>query len=292
MNTLSIFRYIPESIIKASAKLLAMFINTQKTSGMLWKTRVNISLCYPSLTTIEQEKLAKKSVTNQCLYYANAFKCLAMPIEWNLNQIKNVYNLDTLTEALADAKGTLIIIPHLGNWEILNPWVHQYGTPTIMYKPIRNKTINEFILASRNQLNTTMVPTDSSGVRALFKTLKQGGFSIILPDHVPAPSGGIIAPFFGINTLTSTLAPKMIQKTKCRVVSMICVNSENEEGYNVYLNDVGEQYPEIYNSDINISTTTMNNVVEDLINQFPEHYMWGYKRFKGSEETKEIYQQQ
>lgn len=289
MNILSIFRYIPENAIKTIARIIAKLVNTQKTSGMLWKTRVNLALCYPELSTIEIEALAKKSVLNQCLNYAESLKCWAMPSEWNIKKIKQVTGLDTLKEALADPKGALIITPHLGNWEIMNPWVRQYGTPTIMYKPIKNKAIEEFVLASRERLNTTMVPTDASGVKALFKNLKQGGFSVILPDHVPDPSGGIVAPFFGVNTLTSTLAPKLTQKTKCRVISMICVRSKNEDGYDIYIEDAGLQYPELYDQDINTSTTAMNKVVEGLINQFPEHYMWGYKRFRGSEETEELY---
>ena len=289
MNTLSIFRYIPENLIRASAKLIAKFLNAQETSGMRWKTFVNLSICYPNLSKEELEKLAKLSVTNQCLNYAESLKCWAMPTDWNIQQIKSVHNLDVLTDALSDPKGALIITPHLGNWEIMNPWVHQYGIPTIMYKPIKNKTIEEFVLTSRERLNTTMVPTDASGVKALFRNLKQGGFSVILPDHVPDPSGGVIAPFFGVNTLTSTLASKLAQKTKCRLISMICVRSKDDKGYDIHINDVGLNYPALYNADIILSTTTMNKVVEDLVNDFPEHYMWGYKRFRGSEETNEIY---
>ena len=60
-------------------------------------------------------------------------------------------------------------------------------------------------------------------------------------------------------------------------------------GYDIYIEDAGHDYPALYNKDIEISTTTMNKVVENLINQFPEHYMWGYKRFRGSKETDHIY---
>lgn len=289
MNIISIFRYIPKNTIKTIAKIIAMFVNSKKTSGMYWKTKVNIAICLPQLNEQQQVDFAKQSVINQCISYAESLKCWAMPIDWNIKQIKNISGLDILKDALADPKGALIITPHLGNWEIMNPWVHQYGTPTIMYKPIKNKTIEDFVLTSRERLNTTMVPTDASGVKALFKNLKQGGFSVILPDHVPDPSGGIIAPFFGVNTLTSTLAPKLAQKTKCRLISMACVHSQNNDGYNIYINDAGLNYPELYDSDIYISTTAINKVVEDLVNQFPEHYMWGYKRFRGSKETDNIY---
>jgi Kdo2-lipid IVA lauroyltransferase/acyltransferase len=290
MIFLNIFRIIPTPLIRIIAKGIATFFITQKNSGMYWKTKVNVDLCFPQLNEKGKIKFSEKSVINQCVNYAESLKCWAMSTEWNIKQIKQVNGLDILKDALADPKGALIITPHLGNWEIMNPWVHQYGTPTIMYKPIKNKTFENFVLSSRERLNTTMVPTDASGVKALFKNLKQGGFSVILPDHVPDPSGGIVVPFFGVNTLTSTLASKLAQKTQCRLISMTCIKTDDESGYDIYIEDAGHNYPALYNKDIEISTTAMNQVVEDLIRKYPEHYMWGYKRFRGSNETENLYQ--
>ncbi|KAF7276344.1 hypothetical protein GWI33_010455, partial [Rhynchophorus ferrugineus] len=167
--------------------MAAWMIQQKKNSGMYWKTQVNLKLAYPTLTDTEREMMAKQSVTKQCLSYAESIKCWAMPPEWSVQQIQKVHNLQTLTEALANPKGALIITPHLGTWEMMNAWVHQYGIPTIMYKPIKNEKVNTFVLQSRQRLNATLVPTDANGVKALFKNLKQGGFSVILPDHVPEP---------------------------------------------------------------------------------------------------------
>lgn len=72
--------------------------------------------------------------------YAEFMKCWAMPPQWSINQVTTVHQLDVLTQALADPRGALIITPHLGTWEIMNAWVHQYGKPTIMYKPIKEKS--------------------------------------------------------------------------------------------------------------------------------------------------------
>jgi KDO2-lipid IV(A) lauroyltransferase len=88
----------------------------------------------------------------------------------------------------------LAIVPHLGTWEIMNAWLNQFGAPTIMYKPVKGQQANQFVLQGRQRLNATLVPTDATGVKAIFKTLA-GGFSIILPDHVPDPSGGEVVPF-------------------------------------------------------------------------------------------------
>jgi len=257
-------------------------INQNPNKSMLWKTRVNLGLAYPQLSDVQREKLARESVNKQCLSYIESAKCWAMPPEWSIAQIQKIHHLDVFTEALKDPKGTLMIVPHLGTWEMMNAWIHQYGIPTIMYKPMKNEDFNAFALHARQRLNATLVATDANGVKALFKNLKQGGFSIILPDHVPQPSGGVVVPFFGIPCLTSTLASKMAQKTKCKLIGLSCFRREDGEGFEVYCDDLND--PQLYDADLEVATTALNNAVEGMINRFPAEYMWGYKRFRGYKE--------
>lgn len=287
MQILKLFRYLPLTVIQASARMAAWFINQKPNAGMLWKTRINLKLAYPDLTDQQREQLAKESVTKQCLSYAESLKCWAMPPEWNIEQIKVVHHLEVFKNALNDPHGALIIVPHLGTWEMMNAWIHQYGIPTIMYKPMKDPSVNHFVLQARERLNATLVPTNANGVKTLFKNLKQGGFSIILPDHVPHPSGGVIVPFFGINCLTSTLASKMAQKTHCRLIGLSCIRRNNDDGFEVYCDDLND--PKLYDTDIEIATTALNQAIEKIINRFPAEYMWGYKRFRGNPELKRIY---
>lgn len=275
---LQLIRILPLSILRVFASVAAFFINRQSLKGMLWKTQVNINLVYPDLNVQQQKELAHKSVTKQCIAYTESVKCWTMPPKWSVQQIRDVHRLEILIEALKQPNGTLVIVPHLGTWEMMNAWLHQFGTPTIMYKPMKNEQINQFVLQSRNKLNASLVPTDAAGVKALFKTLKQGGFSIILPDHVPQPSGGVIAPFFGIPCLTSTLTSKMAQKTQCKLVGITCIRREDNQGFDIYCDDLNDE--NLYNSNIQVATTALNQAVEGMINRFPADYMWGYKRFK------------
>jgi len=279
----TLLRILPLAFLRSIAKVAAYFINQNPDKSMLWKTRVNLSLTYPDIPESEREKLAKESVTKQCLSYIESGKCWAMPPEWSIQQIKTVHHLDVLTNALNDHRGALIITPHLGTWEMMNAWVPQYGIPTIMYKPMKNEDFNAFALQARQRLNATLVATDANGVKTLFKNLKQGGFSIILPDHVPQPSGGVVVPFFGIPCLTSTLASKMAQKTQCRLVGLSCFRRAEGEGFEVYCDDLND--PQLYDADLDVATAAMNKAVEAMINRFPAEYMWGYKRFKNAEKN-------
>ncbi|MBF7690182.1 lysophospholipid acyltransferase family protein [Acinetobacter pollinis] len=287
MQPLKIFRYIPLKALQNIAQACAWWLNRSPEKGMLRKVLINLKLVYPHLQEKEREKIAKQSVIKQCMSYAEFMKCWAMPPQWSINQVTTVHQLDVLTQALADPRGALIITPHLGTWEIMNAWVHQYGKPTIMYKPIKEKIMNDFVLHSREGLQSKLVPTDATGVKLLFKNLKEGGFSVILPDHVPHPSGGVIVPFFSIHTLTSTLASKMAQKTGCRLVGLSCFRKPDGQGFEVYCDALDN--PNLYNKDIHIATTAMNEAIEEMIKRSPSDYMWGYKRFRHVPDIPDVY---
>ncbi|MBF7682339.1 lysophospholipid acyltransferase family protein [Acinetobacter sp. B5B] len=288
MQPLHIFRYIPLTAIQSVARACAWWLNRQPNKGMLRKVLINLKLAYPQMNDDERLALAKQSVVKQCLSYAEFMKCWAMPPAWSIQQIHTVHGADLLKRAFADTHGTLIITPHLGTWEMMNAWVCQHTELTIMYKPIKEKLINSFVLQSRQALRSKLVPTDINGVKLLFKNLKSGGSSVILPDHVPHPSGGVVVPFFGIHTLTSTLASKMAQKTKCHLVGLSCFRREDGQGFDIYCDML--DHPDLYHADIQIATTALNHEIEKMINRSPSDYVWGYKRFRHVPNQPDIYQ--
>lgn len=278
MNPYQIFRYIPLPLLRGLARIAAWIIMCIPDSSLVRTIKVNMALTNPALTEPQKHKLTKSIVLHQCLSSVESLKSWAMPPEWSVEQICNVHNKDILLEGLASDNGMLAILPHVGTWEMMNAWLNQFGAPTIMYKPVKGKLINEFVLQGRERLSATLVPTDGSGVKAVFKTLKQGGFSIMLPDHVPEPSGGVIVPFFGVETLTSTLASKLASKTKCALVGLSCIRREDGRGFDVYCYKLNE--PALYDRDATKSALALNQAMEKMINVHFDHYMWGYRRFK------------
>ena len=240
--------------------------------------KINMALIEPALTAKQKKTVIKDIVRHQCLSSVESIKSWAMPPEWSIEQIREVHNQEILIEGLANPNGMLAIVPHLGTWEMMNAWLNQFGSPTIMYKPVKGDITNDFILQGRSRLNATLVPTDGSGVKAIFKTLKQGGFSIILPDHVPEPSGGVVVPFFGVKTLTSTLAPKLASKTKCALVGLSCIRRDDNRGFDIYCYKLDD--PALYDRNTEVATHALNIAMQEMIEDQCSHYMWGYRRFK------------
>ena len=278
MNPYHFFKFVPLSILQMLARFVAWIILRLPNASIMRTVRINMALVAPSLSAHQKRALTKDIIYHQCLTSIESIKSWAMTPEWSIAQIRDVHNKEYLLEGLANPNGMLAIVPHLGTWEMMNAWLNQFGAPTIMYKPVKGKLTNDFVLQGRSRLNATLVPTDGSGVKAVFKTLKQGGFSIVLPDHVPEPSGGVIVPFFGIETLTSTLASKLASKTQCALVGLSCIRRDDGQGFDIYCYKLDD--PALYDRDAKTAAHALNLAMQHMIEDKCSHYTWGYRRFK------------
>ena len=278
MNPYHIFKFVPLSVLQILARFVAWVIIKIPSLSIMRTVNINIALTRHELPDNEKRFLVKDIIYHQCMTSIESIKSWAMPPEWSIAQIQDVHNKDILLEGLASPNGMLAIVPHLGTWEMMNAWLNQFGSPTIMYKPVKGNITDDFILQGRSRLNATLVPTDGSGVKAIFKTLKQGGFSIVLPDHVPDPSGGVVVPFFGVKTLTSTLASKLASKTKCALVGLSCIRRDDGRGFDIYCYKLDS--PALYDRNSETAAHALNQSMEHMIKDNCSHYMWGYRRFK------------
>ncbi len=287
MNSLlHFFAHFPLWSLRAFAYLIAILMLLFPHGGIRWTTRVNLLLAMPHLDRAQRLKLERQSVHSQCLTAMESLKCWGMPAEYSISQIRHVEGLDILKTALANPNGMIAVVPHFGTWEMMNAWLNQFGSPTIMYKPAGHAGLNHFMFNARQRLNATLVPTDETGVRAIFKTLKKGGFTIILPDHVPESSGGIFAPFFGHDVMTSTLVSKLAQKTKCAIIGLSCNRRTDGDGFTVICEQLSDA---IHNPDLTVSVTALNQGIQSMIQRAPEQYVWSYRRFKDAADFKRVY---
>lgn len=255
-------------------------------SGMYQTILRNLQLCYPQASDERHQALVKMSLRSTAMTAFEFAKTWGMPPSYSLSQIRVCHGEAIFHDAVASGKGVIAIVPHWGTWEFMNAWINQYTAPIIMYKPGKQPGVDAFVAEARGRLNATVVPTDDSGVRATFKALKRGGFTAILPDHIPGKNGGVFAPFFGLSTWTGVMVPKLAAKTQCRVIVMGCMRRDDGQGFDLYIQ---EGDPDINHDDVAVAAAAMNATMERFINIAPEQYQWSYKRFKRSEHMPDPY---
>lgn len=274
---LKLLAALPLPFLQLLASWVAALLNLFPNQGMRWIVRVNLWLAYPELPLQQRLQLEKANVRSQCLTTVESIKSWGMPPSYSINQVRQITGLDVLQKALQNPNGVIAVVPHFGTWEVMNFWISQFTQPVIMYKPSKNAGVDQFMLEARQRLNANLVPADEKGVRAIFKALKSGGFTAILPDQVPDNAGGVYSAFFGHEVLTSTLVSRLAQKTGCTVIGLSCIRNNDLASFDIICEELST---DIANKDLQIAVNTLNADMQRMISRAPEQYVWAYKRFK------------
>lgn len=236
----------------------------------------NIRACFPHLSPEETQKLIRESLietaktaTEVSLIWHNSWP-------WVQSKIVAVEGEDILRAELAKGRGLVALAPHLGNWEVVAPYLASIAPLTAMYQPVSIPAMDKLILSGRSKCNTTMAPTNRKGVLMLLKALQQGNIVGILPDQLPKKDAGSeFAPFFGHETLTMSLVHSLINRTQSRVISLFAMRVKG--GFKIIVLPADES---IYVEDAVGSIAGLNRSVEQCVRLAPSQYQWEYNRFR------------
>ncbi len=260
---------LPLRVIRRLGALLGSLAWLLRTRMWL-VTRQNIELCYPDLDPHRQRVLSKESLQETGKTIAETCFAWIRPPEEVLSRINSVEGKALVDDAHQAGHAIIFIIPHLGNWEIINHYLGQHYGLSHMFQPNRNRRLNSYIQERRSLTGTKFVATDRSGIKTQLKILRSGGCIGMMPDQEPLVHTGEFVQFFGIPALTNELL-KGYSRTNCKVFTAVC--EREQSGFAVKLKEVS-LHP---NSDI-LSVT--NSAIEQAIRRQPTQYLWSYKRFR------------
>jgi len=233
----------------------------------------------PALPAAERARLARESLqhTGQML--------METPAAWLGNKrrilgwIREVAGEDILFDAIEANDGVIVILPHMGNWELINVYLSEHDRHDEfvgLYAPPNQDYLKKLMSEVRSRFGNEMVPTTVKGIARLFRRLRQGKLVVVLPDQVPA--SGEFAPFFGVEALTDVLILRMLRKNPgARVLCCTIERLPRAEGFRIIFESA---HPDIHAGDDAAALAGMNKTVEASIRHAPAQYQWEYKRFK------------
>lgn len=243
-------------------------------------TRLNLRAVYPDMDSTRRRQIGRNSMTH---YVRGVFEA-GMLWHWPLEKIFACFDepvgQQELFEAAEAGDGLILAAPHCGAWEILNLYLTRYQMATVLYKPGRHPDIDEALLEKRRRCGAQMAPANPAGLRAMFKTLKNGQAVGLLPDQEPTRGEGQFAPFFGVETLTGVLLPRMARRANVPVFFTVCVRTSGGR-YRVHLFKADDC---IYSDDMRAALTAVNHGIEQCVAVDTQQYLWAYKRFRNRPE--------
>ncbi len=239
-------------------------------------TLINLSICFPEMPHKDRKQLAKASIIDTVMTVCESGAVWTKKKSEVTPFITSTSGEELIQQALDQKKGVILVVPHLGNWEIANYHMSIRYPFMGMYQPAPIPRLDRLIYKGRTQMDARFVPADRSGVVALIRFLSQGGLTGVLPDQQPSPKSGVFVPFFTMDALTPILIGKLLQKTGAVAFGYTCLRNPDGRSFRTICIPAD---PDIYNRDDSVSAAAMNRTIEKLIRMAPEQYQWEYKRF-------------
>lgn len=244
-------------------------------------TELNVAQCLPELSGEDQRLLVRRSLVETG---ATAFEMGAMwkrPPKDLVHLVASVSGGDVLDAATAAGNGVILLLPHIGNWELFNPILTRRGPFFALYRSARIVQVDRLIRESRERTGCRMAPATSGGVRQLLRALRCGEVVVILPDQEPVKTAGDFADFFGIPALTMTLVSGLLSRTKAIPLFGMALRNTSGSFSVKYL-----EAPEgLDDANPKAALTRLNRGVERCVRTCPEQYQWSYRRFKTRPES-------
>ncbi|MGE8213195.1 lauroyl acyltransferase [Stenotrophomonas sp.] len=250
-------------------------------------TRRNLELAFPQLDPAQRARLHREVLRTTARQALETLYLWTHDPARNLSRHLRERHGEALYDAaLASGKGVIVIAPHYGNWELLNQWLASRGPIAIVYAPPENPVGDEFLQLCRGGDNVRQVRAEGPAVRQLFKVIKEGGATGILPDQQPKNGDGVFVPFFGIQALTMTLVNRLAERTGATLLYGWCERTGPDLDFALHIEPAEAQ---IADPDLQLAAATLSSGIERIARRDPAQYQWTYKRYTlrppGSGET-------
>lgn len=194
-------------------------------------------------------------------------------------------------QALAEGKGIVLLTPHIGCFEMVaQAYAERFGGAqpiNALFRPAKQAWLAELMVHARQRPGMSASPATLSGVRQLLRALKRGETVGLLPDQVPPQGLGVWAPFFGQPAYTMTMAAKLAAQTGAAVMVFRCERLGWRQrralgaDWRVHAHRAPAPAEAVLHApDVDAGTAAINRLMEDLIMQCPEQYLWAYNRYK------------
>ncbi len=225
----------------------------------------------------EAKRIAKKSTTRFGRMIIDVLRFPELKDGRYLDMI-DFRGREYLDEVNKDGKGCIIVALHSGNWELLGGILASEGYPLISVAMKQHDGADKFINEYRAMMRQHV--TYKTGIREMISELKKGSMIGLIMDQDPGKTG-ILVPFFGHETLTAT-GPAVLGRMQDVPLVMVTIHySEYIKKHIIQVHQpVYVEKTDDKKLDTIVTTTKLNEMIEDHIRRYPEDWFWLHNRWK------------
>ncbi len=188
-----------------------------------------------------------------------------------------VKGMKHLEQAYASGKGVMAVAGHIGMWELGSMFLSKKGfSISAVAKPMKNRRTDTYINRIRSRFGQKIFLTSQAAMRESLRVLKRGEMLCLLIDQRPDRKSAEEIEFLGRSTRVNKGPAMIAAKTGCYVLPSFMVRT----GPETYTLEFTEPFIlEKDKSALKTNLVKMSRVLESLIRNYPEQWLWCHKRW-------------
>ncbi|MCB1849562.1 MAG: lipid A biosynthesis acyltransferase [Gammaproteobacteria bacterium] len=237
-------------------------------------TEVNISLCFPNLSSSEQSELVRQH------FESIGIGLLMLGFSWwasdkKLQPLSHVTGLEHLDRGLQQGKGVLMLGMHFIDLDLVGRILRRYHPFAVVYRQHENPVIEYAFSHYRTKHFSQAIPRDD--VRAVLRALKHNQIVWIAPDQAMRGKHTLLAPFFSVPAATTTIISRIARLSGAPVLLGFGYRLPGNQGYLFEAQPPLQEFP---GESVESDTARVNLEIEKAARIAPEQYLWSHRRFK------------
>lgn len=238
---------------------------------------VNLKIAYPQMPERERKRLIRRVLVETVKTILESIKFWQMEAAGLTALVKRIEGWEILERAMQEQKAVILLVPHLGNWELVNLYASQIYPITGLYRTQKAAWLDDLMYRGRGKFGAHALTADTNSVRGLMKAIKQNHIIFILPDQNPGKGSGVFADFYHFPALTPVLPVRLAARTDAKVLFAYCERLPYAQGFCLRIKEASSALAQ---EDTESACAAMNRELERLIDRSPEQYWWGYSRYR------------
>lgn len=193
----SVVKAVPEPAARRLFDAMADRTWRQQGQGVR-QLRANLARVVDDDQLPELDSITKEGVRRYMRYWCEAFRLPSWTTERVNSSFRLVEGLNILDGAMAEGRGAIMVIPHMGNWDIAGAWAcARYGSLVTVAERLKPEGLYDKFVAYRESLGMEVHPLgDPDVIRTLVRRLREGRLVCLLADR-DLTHTGVAVDFFG-----------------------------------------------------------------------------------------------
>jgi KDO2-lipid IV(A) lauroyltransferase len=202
-------------------------------------------------------------------------------MKWeDIDRIIEIEGLQHLDQAYRQGKGVIALTGHIGNFELLAAWFSLKGyRVSVIGRELYDPRLDRLLVENRERIGLENIPT-TAGVKSIVKALKSGRALGVLADQDSSRVRGVFVDFFGIPARTPVGPILLPYKTGSPIIPMAIVRQGKNRYRIIVKPEVQLVFSEDREKDIVEVTQRCAKVLESIIREYPDQWLWMHDRWK------------